>query len=336
VTILKDKIILITGGTGSFGNEMLRGALLQDCREIRVFSRDELKQEHMRINLRNRRVQFYVGDVRDRESVDHAMRGVDLVFHAAALKQVPSCEFFPMQAMLTNVVGSNNVIESAVANRVKSVVCLSTDKAVYPVNAMGMTKALMEKLAHAAARGRAMHDCVISCVRYGNVMCSRGSVIPLFIKQIKDRQPITMTEPGMTRFLLPLTNAIELVIFAFSNAHQGDTFIRKAPACTVLDLALALKNIFDSDVPLNTMGIRHGEKIYETLATVEELSNADDLGDYYRLRIDGRDLNYEKYSVEGELKHQHLMDYTSHNTYRLSVSEIEALLMKLPEVTREL
>ena len=336
MTSLKDKIILITGGTGSFGNEMLRGALLQECREIRVFSRDELKQEIMRTELRNPRVKFYVGDVRDRASVDHAMRGVELVFHAAALKQVPSCEFFPMQAILTNVVGSHHVIESAVQHGVRSVVCLGTDKAVYPVNTMGMTKSLMEKIAQAAARGAGSGDTIISSVRYGNVMCSRGSVIPLFINQIKKGKPITITEPQMTRFLLPLKSAIDLVIFAFANATPGDTFVRKAPACTVVDLANALKNMFNSDVPLQRIGVRHGEKIYETLATIEELGRAEDMGDYYRLQMDARDLNYSKYSVEGDLKTEHLFDYTSNNTYRLSVPEIEVLLRTLPEVTREL
>jgi UDP-N-acetylglucosamine 4,6-dehydratase len=333
---LKDRTILITGGTGSFGNELLRGVLWHDCKEVRIFSRDELKQEHMRNELSNQKVKFYVGDVRDRASVDHAMRGVDMVFHAAALKQVPSCEFFPMQAILTNIIGSHNVIEGAIQHRVSSVVCLSTDKAVYPVNSMGMTKALMEKLAQASTRVLPTDGTTISCVRYGNVMCSRGSVIPLFIKQIKEKKGITITDPGMTRFLLPLKRAIDLVIFAFTNAQQGNTFIQKAPACTVLDLAVALKNIFQSEVPLNTIGIRHGEKIYETLATIEELRKSDDMGDYYRLRMDERDLNYDKYLVEGEKKDERMEDYTSHNTERLNVKELEALLLTLPEVTREL
>ena len=333
---LKDKTVLITGGTGSFGNEVLRSLIAQNCQEVRIFSRDEFKQELMRNELKNTKLKFYVGDVRDRNSVDHAMQDVDLVFHAAALKQVPSCEFFPMQAMLTNVVGSHNVIEAAIIHRVASVVCLSTDKAVYPVNAMGITKALMEKVVQAAARNLPGNDTVISCVRFGNVMCSRGSVIPLFIKQIKTKKTITITEPAMTRFLLPLQSAIDLVLFAFDKAEQGDTFVRKAPACTILDLAVALKNVFESDVPLKTIGIRHGEKIYETLATIEELSKAHDLGDYFRIQMDGRDLNYDKYSTEGNLDKSALEDYTSHNTQRLNVKELEALLLTLPEVIAEL
>lgn len=330
MTNLKDKTVLITGGTGSFGHELMCSVILQDCKEIRILSRDELKQELMRSEFGNTRLKFYIGDVRDRSSVDQVMQDVDLVFHAAALKQVPTCEFFPMQAILTNVIGSQNVIESAIKHKVGSIVCLGTDKAVYPVNAMGMTKALMEKMAQAAARSLQSEDTVISCVRYGNVMCSRGSVIPLFVKQIKQKKPITVTEPTMTRFMLPLKSAIDLVLFAFDNAQQGDTFIMKASACTVLDLANALKNIFKSDVPLKQIGTRHGEKLYETLAIVEELSRADDMGNFFRLRMDGRDLNYDKYSVEGDLQ-ESLTDYTSHNTYRLNVKEIEDLLLTLPE-----
>lgn len=336
MSTLSKKTILITGGTGSFGHALLRGVLWHDCNEIRVFSRDELKQEMMRGELNDRKVKFYVGDVRDRSSVDQAMEGVDLVFHAAALKQVPSCEFFPMQAILTNVVGSHNVIESAIKHDVRSVVCLSTDKAVYPVNVMGMTKSLMEKLAHAAARSGHSGETIVSCVRYGNVMYSRGSVIPLFVKQIKQRKEITITDPEMTRFLLPLGSAIDLVLFAFKNAEQGDTFIRRAPACTVLDLAIALKNIFKSKVPIKTIGVRHGEKIHETLATTEELRKSQDMGDYFRLRMDGRDLNYDKFLVEGDIQQPTLTDYTSHNTQRLAVNEIEGLLRTLPEVASEL
>ena len=333
---LKNKTILITGGTGSFGHELLDTIMDKDFKEVRIFSRDELKQEHMRIQLNNPKVKFYIGDVRDRDSVDQAMKGVDLVFHAAALKQVPSCEFFPMQAVLTNIVGSHNVVESAIQHRIESVVCLGTDKAVYPVNAMGMTKALMEKVSQAACRGLTEKDTRVSCVRYGNVMCSRGSVIPLFIKQIKEKKPITVTEAGMTRFLLPLPEAIKLVLFAFKHARQGDIFIRKAPACTVGDLAQALKELFRSDVPVKSIGIRHGEKIYETLATIEELRRAEDMGDYYRVSMDDRDLNYNKYFTEGDKKEARLSDYTSHNTARLSVKEVKALLMKLPEVVSEL
>ena len=333
---LKNKTILITGGTGSFGHELLKTIMDKDFKEVRIFSRDELKQEHMRIQLNNPRVKFYIGDVRDRDSVDAAMKGVDMVFHAAALKQVPSCEFFPMQAVMTNILGSHNVVESAVQHNVGSVVCLGTDKAVYPVNAMGMTKALMEKVAQAACRGLKESDTRVSTVRYGNVMCSRGSVIPLFIKQIKENKPITVTDPGMTRFLLPLPDAIKLVLFAFTNAKQGNIFIKKAPACTVGDLAQALKELFKSDVPVKTIGIRHGEKIYETLATMEELRRADDMGDYFRVHMDGRDLNYNKYFTEGDKKEAKVADYTSHNTERLNVKQVKEMLLKLPEVTAEL
>ncbi len=333
---LKDKIILITGGTGSFGHEIVNFILKQQFKEIRIFSRDELKQEMMRIEINSPKVKFHIGDVRDRDSVDAAMGNVDLVFHAAALKQVPSCEFFPMQAVLTNVIGSHNVIESAIGHGVKSVVCLGTDKAVYPINAMGMTKALMEKVAQAASRELRDRNTIVSSVRYGNVMCSRGSVIPLFIKQIKEKQPITLTNSSMTRFLLVLRDAIDLVDFAFHNARQGDVFIRKAPACTIGDLAAALKNLFKSNVPVHCIGMRHGEKVYETLATREELRRAEDLGDYYRVQIDSRDLNYNKYFTEGDPKEADTEDYTSHNTVRLNAKEVEKLLLTLPEVVSEL
>lgn len=332
----KDKVILITGGTGSFGHAFLDRLLTEDFREVRIFSRDELKQEHMRIKVNNPRVKFYIGDVRSRESVDDAMKGVDYVFHAAALKQVPSCEFFPMQAVLTNVVGSHNVIESAIRHGVAKLVCLSTDKAVYPINAMGITKALMEKTAHAASRSLGQGETLISSVRYGNVMCSRGSVIPLFIKQIKENKPLTITAPEMTRFLLPLRDAIDLVVFAFEHARQGDTLIRKAPACTVADLAEALKGMFDSEVPVQTIGMRHGEKMHETLATREELSKAEDMRDYLRICMDDRDLNYNKYFTEGDTAEAFIEDYTSENTHRLSIAEVEALLRSLPEVVAEL
>ncbi len=333
---LSNKTLLITGGTGSFGRELLQTILASDFKEVRIFSRDELKQEHMRIELNNPRVKFHIGDVRDRDSVDQVMKGVDLVFHAAALKQVPSCEFFPMQAVMTNIIGSHNVVESAVANKAECVICLGTDKAAYPINAMGMTKALMEKVAQAASRGLKETDTRVCTVRYGNVMCSRGSVIPLFIKQIKERKPITVTEPSMTRFLLPLPEAIKLVLFAFRHGRQGDLFIRKSPACTVADLAQALKELFKSDVPVKTIGIRHGEKIYETLATTEELRRSEDMGDYYRVKMDGRDLNYNKYFTEGDRKEALLQDYTSHNTERLNVKQVKELLLKLPEITSEL
>jgi UDP-N-acetylglucosamine 4,6-dehydratase len=334
---LNEKTILISGGTGSFGNKVLRYMLeTTDAKEFRVFSRDECKQELMRIEINNPKVKFYIGDVRDRESVDNAMEGVDLVFHAAALKQVPSCEFFPMQAVLTNIVGGHNVIESAIHYGVASVVCLSTDKAVYPVNAMGMTKSLMEKVAQAAARAKITKNTVVSCVRYGNVMCSRGSVIPLFIQQIKQHKPITVTVPEMTRFLLPLRDSVSLVLFAFENAHSGDLFVKKAPACTIIDLVKALKNIFKSDVPEKIIGMRHGEKIYETLVTREELQRADDMGDYYRVRLDDRNLNYALYFTKGDKKEAHMEDYTSHNTTQLNVKQVEELLMSLPEVQEEL
>ena len=334
--MLSGKTLLITGGTGSFGNELIKAIKGYSYEEIRIFSRDELKQDLMRNELQNDKLKFYIGDVRNIESVDNAMKNVDLVFHAAALKQVPSCEFFPMQAVLTNIMGGNNVIESAIKHKVKSVICLSTDKAVYPINAMGMTKALMEKTALAATRNLSENETTISCVRYGNVMCSRGSVIPLFIKQIKEKKTITITEPSMTRFLLPLRSAIELVLFAFKNAGQGDIFIKKAPASTVIDLAKALKNIFKSDVPVKTIGIRHGEKIYETLATIEELRRSQDMGDYFRVKMDDRGLSYSKYFTEGDLEESSFEDYTSHNTDRLSIKEVEELLLTLPEVTSEL
>lgn len=328
--------VLITGGTGSFGHEFLDYLKSRDCREIRIFSRDELKQEHMRVALANPKIKFYIGDVRDRDSVDNAMQSVDYVFHAAALKQVPSCEFFPMQAVLTNVAGSHNVVESAIAYGVQRLVCLSTDKAVYPVNAMDMTKALMEKVTQAAARARINGGTLLSSVRYGNVMASRGSVIPLFIKQIREGKPLTVTVPEMTRFLLPLPLAIELVAFAFNHGQQGDLFVRKAPACTVADLAQALKNLFHSDVPIQVIGMRHGEKIYETLATREELAKAEDMGDYYRVPMDDRDLNYSKYFTEGDTTESALDDYTSHNTEQLDVAAVEALMLTLPEVREAL
>jgi len=332
----RNKTILITGGTGSFGREILSYLLKNEFKEIRIFSRDELKQEHMRIEINNRNVKFYIGDVRDRDSVDDVMRNVDFVFHAAALKQVPSCEFFPIQAALTNVMGSNNVLESAIRHEVSRVICLSTDKAVYPINAMGMTKALMEKVAQAAARSLRENGTVVASVRYGNVMYSRGSVIPLFMNQIKENKPITVTVPEMTRFLLPLRDAIELVKFAFFNAQQGDIFIKKAPACTVQDLAVALKNIFNSEAPIKYIGMRHGEKLFETLATREELTRAEDLRDYFRVKMDDRDLNYNKYFIEGDLREASIDDYTSHNTERLGAKEIEKLLLSLPEVRSEL
>lgn len=333
---VKGKTYLITGGTGSFGRAFLDRVMQEDFKEIRIFSRDELKQDQMRAEIKDNRVKYYLGDIRDQKSVDNAMNGVDVVFHAAALKQVPSCEFFPMQGVLTNVMGSQNVLESAVRSGVKSVVCLSTDKAVMPVNAMGMTKALMEKCAQAMARSLSEEETKISCVRYGNVMASRGSVIPLFLKQIKEGAPITVTVPEMTRFMLPLPQAIDLVNFALEHARQGDIFVRKAPACTVEDLVSAMKNLFGAKNQVVTLGMRHGEKIFETLATEEELRKSEDLGDYLRISMDNRDLNYAKYFTEGEKSKESSRDYTSHNTQRLNVSEVEKLLRTLPEIQNAL
>jgi len=335
-----NKTILFTGGTGSFGQKIVKylnsNSEYNSYKEIRIFSRDELKQDIMRKELNNPKIKFYIGDVRDRKSVDNVMKGVNLIFHAAALKQVPSCEFFPTQAILTNVTGSSNVIESAIDHNVDGIVCLSTDKAVCPINAMGMTKALMEKIAIAASMGLDENSTVISCIRYGNVMCSRGSVIPLFIDQIKKKQPITITDGNMTRFMLSLQDAIDLVLFAFKNAKQGDLFIRKAPSCSVNNLVAALKNLFKSDVPVKEIGIRHGEKIFETLATVEELSRGEDMGDYFRVKKDNRDLNYNKYFIEGDKANIPVVDYTSMNTKQLSIPEVETLLSSLPEVQAEL
>lgn len=331
---LQDKTILITGGTGSFGHACLDRLLRTDVKEIRVFSRDELKQFEMRSRINNPKVKFYIGDVRDRMGVEKATQGVDYVFHAAALKQVPSCEFFPMQAVMTNVIGSNNVLESCIRNGVKRVVMLSTDKAVYPVNAMGTTKALMERVA--AAHSRSVDHTAITCVRYGNVMCSRGSVIPLFLSQIKNNMPITITVPEMTRFLLKLSDAIELVLFAFNHGEQGDLFIKKAPSCTIGDLAAVMKKLFRSEVPINIIGMRHGEKMHETLASREELCTAEDHGDYYRIPIDSRDLNYGRYFSEGAVGAGMVGDYTSQNTRILNRQEIADLLLSLPEFAQEM
>lgn len=331
---LSGKVVLITGGTGSFGRAVTNRMLETDVKEIKIFSRDELKQEDMRIEYQENRLKFHIGDVRDMDSVNKVMHDVDFIFHAAALKQVPSCEFFPMQAVMTNILGSNNVIESAIAHGVKRVVCLSTDKAVYPINAMGITKAVMEKVAAAAARRESNDETVVSCVRYGNVMCSRGSVIPLFIQQIKNGQPITVTVPEMTRFLLPLRDAVDLVLFSFENANQGDLFVKKAPASTIIDLANAVKNICKSDMAVKIIGIRHGEKLYETLCTREELQKAEDMGDYYRVPLDDRDLNYIKYFSEGETAQMVTEDYNSHNTEQLSVKDVEELLLSLPKVQK--
>ncbi|MGE7368958.1 SDR family NAD(P)-dependent oxidoreductase [Neorhizobium sp. NPDC001467] len=329
--------VLITGGTGSFGKTMLRDLLKTDVSEVRVLSRDEEKQDALRNELRDSRVRFYVGDIRDRESVDRAVSGADCVFHAAALKQVPSCEFFPMEAVKTNIIGSENVLRASVAANVRSLVCLSTDKAVFPVNAMGMSKAMMEKLAQALARSIGPEAATtISMVRYGNVMYSRGSAIPLFIRQIKAQKPITVTEPTMTRFLMPLRDSVALVHHAFEHARQGDLFIRKAPASTIADLVTALKELFDRpDHPVEVIGWRHAEKLYETLASAQELASSEDMGDYFRIRMDDRDLNYQAYFSEGDQVTKTWDDYHSHNTEQLDVEGVKSLLMSLPEVRAE-
>lgn len=333
-----DTCVLITGGTGSFGKTLLKGLLAEGIGEVRIFSRDEEKQDALRTELRDPRVRFLIGDVRDRSSVDRAMHGADAVFHAAALKQVPSCEFFPLEAVRTNVLGSENVIRSAIEHRVASLVCLSTDKAVLPVNAMGMSKAMMEKMARSAAREIGNDAATtISCVRYGNVMYSRGSAIPLFVRQIRANRPVTVTEPGMTRFLMPLRDSVALVRFAFTHARQGDLFIKKAAASTIADLVTALLGLFECpDHPVEIIGWRHAEKLFETLASAQELTDGEDMGDYWRLRLDGRDLNYAPYFSEGDERTTAIEDYHSHNTRRLDVNEIQELLLTLPEVRAEL
>ena len=336
MTKFTGKSLLISGGTGSFGNAVLQRFLHTDIKEIRVFSRDEKKQEDMRIELNNPKVKFYIGDVRNCDGLNSAMHGVDYVFHAAALKQVPSCEFYPMEAVRTNVLGTENVLNAALANKIKKVICLSTDKAVYPINAMGISKAMMEKLMVAKARTTDTTQTVICGTRYGNVMASRGSVIPLFIKQIKEGKPLTITDPNMTRYLMSLEDAVDLVIYAFNNARQGDIFVQKAPASTIMDLAIAVKELFQADNPIKVIGTRHGEKLYETLLTREERVKAEDLGGYYRIVPDDRDLNYGKYFTEGEEKIAEVEDYNSHNTRRLNIEEIKELLLKLEYIRQEL
>ena len=330
------KTVLITGGTGSFGKTMAKHLLDQGYEQIRIFSRDEWKQEDMRVRMAEPRLRFYIGDVRSRASVDAAMDGVDLVFHAAALKQVPSCEFFPMQAVETNIIGSNNVIESAVAHKVECVVVLGTDKAVYPVNAMGMTKAVMEKVAQSVARRLDENETRVCSVRYGNVMYSRGSVIPLFVRQIREGNPITVTAKAMSRFMMPLSDSVRLVEFAFQNGRQGDVFVKKAAACTIGRLAQALKEIFESDVEINTIGNRHGEKMFEALASCAEVSRAEDMGDFLRIPMDERDLNYNRFFVEGEDDIHATQDYDSHTTNQLTLEEVKELLLSLPEIQEEL
>ncbi|HIJ94484.1 MAG TPA: polysaccharide biosynthesis protein [Desulfuromonadales bacterium] len=334
--MFNDKTLLITGGTGSFGNAVLQRFLHTDIKEIRVFSRDEKKQEDMRIELNNSKVKFYIGDVRSYDSLYSALHDVDYVFHAAALKQVPSCEFYPMEAVKTNILGTENVLNAALANKVKKVICLSTDKAVYPINAMGISKAMMEKLMVAKARTTDTNQTIICGTRYGNVMASRGSVIPLFVKQIREGKPLTITDPNMTRYLMSLEDAVDLVIYAFNNARQGDIFVQKAPASTIMDLAIAIKELFSSDTQIKVIGTRHGEKLYETLLTREEMVKAEDLGGYYRILPDDRDLNYGKYFTEGEEKIAEIEDYNSHNTRRLNVEEIKELLLQLDYIKTEL
>ena len=328
--MFKNKVLLITGGTGSFGNAVLKRFLDTEIKEIRIFSRDEKKQDDMRHQIQNPKVKFYIGDVRDKRSVDGAMAGVDYVFHAAALKQVPSCEFFPIQAVRTNVFGTENVLDSAIQHGVKNVVVLSTDKAAYPINAMGISKAMMEKVA--IAKARQLGDdasTTICCTRYGNVMASRGSVIPLWIDQIQAGKDITITDPNMTRFMMTLDDAVDLVIYAFLHGKNGDLFVQKAPAATLDVLAEALKQLYHADTEVKVIGTRHGEKLYETLVTREEMAKSEDMGNYFRIPADNRDLNYDKYFVEGQEEIAQIDDYHSHNTLRLDVEGMKALLKKV-------
>jgi len=332
---LKDKILLITGGTGSFGTAVLNRFLhTEHFKEIRIFSRDEKKQDDMRNLYKSNKLKFYIGDVRDFNSVDYAMRGVDYVFHAAALKQVPSCEFFPVEAVKTNVLGTENVIHAAAKNNIKKVICLSTDKAAYPINAMGISKAMMEKVAVAASRN--LENTTVCLTRYGNVMASRGSVIPLFIKQIKNREVLTITDPNMTRFLMSLEEAVELVLFAFEHGNNGDLFVNKAPAGKIGDLAIALKEMFNADNEIKIIGTRHGEKLYETLCTREEMLKAEDMGEFYRIPADNRDLNYAQYFSEGKEDVSKIEDYHSHNAAQQDVEGMKKLLLKLPVIRKEI
>jgi UDP-N-acetylglucosamine 4,6-dehydratase/5-epimerase len=333
--MFKDKILLISGGTGSFGGSVLRRFLTTDIKEIRIFSRDELKQDDMRKFYNNDKLKFYLGDVRDKNSIDDAMRGVDYVFHAAALKQVPSCEFYPMQAVKTNVIGTENLLNSAVAAGVKKVIALSTDKAVYPINAMGISKAMMERVI--VAKGRNVKSTMIACTRYGNVMASRGSVIPLFIDQVRNGKPITITDPNMTRFMMSLDDAVDLVLFAFKNGQNGDIFVQKAPAATVELLTTTLKNILKKpDHEVKIIGTRHGEKLYETLLTKEEMVKAIDMDKYYRIPADNRDLNYAQFVEDGEEVVTQAGEYHSHNTHRLNEEELKKMILELHEIQGEL
>lgn len=330
--MFKDKVLLITGGTGSFGNAVLKRFLDSDLKEIRIFSRDEKKQDDMRKKYNNDKLKFYIGDVRDAHSVQEAMKGVDYVFHAAALKQVPSCEFFPLQAVQTNIIGTGNVLDAAIENKVKKVIVLSTDKAAYPINAMGMSKALMEKVAVAKGRNVGENGTIICRTRYGNVMGSRGSVIPLFRKQIKEGNPLTITNPEMTRFMMTLNDAVDLVIYAFEHGKQGDLFVQKAPAATIETLAQAVCKMENVEENIKHIGTRHGEKLYEVLVTKEEMLNAEDLGNYFRIAADNRDLNYNKYEIHGNERINEMQEYTSHNTERLDVEGMIKLLIKMGEI----
>ncbi len=333
--MFKDKILLISGGTGSFGNTVLRKFLTTDIKEIRIFSRDELKQDNMRKSYNNAKIKFYLGDVRDKSSIDDAMVGVDYVFHAAALKQVPSCEFYPIQAVRTNIIGTENLLNSAINAGVEKVIALSTDKAVYPINAMGISKAMMERVI--VAKGRSTKNTTIVCTRYGNVMASRGSVIPLFINQVKNNKPITITDPSMTRFMMSLDQAVNLVLFAFENGTSGDIFVQKSPAATVELLAQTIKNIFNKPHhKIKTIGTRHGEKLYETLLTKEEMVKAIDMGEYYRIPDDTRDLNYNQFLEDGEKVITEADEYHSHNTHRLNEKELTELLLGLREIQKDL
>ena len=334
--MLKGKILLITGGTGTFGNAVLRRFLNTGVKEIRIFSRDEKKQDDMRITYHNDKLKFYIGDVRDYDSIYSAMHGVDYVFHAAALKQVPSCEFFPVEAVRTNILGTENVLNAAISRNVRKVIVLSTDKAVYPINAMGMSKALMEKVMTAKSRTIDKKKIVLCGTRYGNVIASRGSVIPLFVEQIKAGKPLTVTDPNMTRFIMSLENAVELVLYAFQNGKAGDIFVQKAPSCTVGNLAIAIKELFGAKNEIRIIGTRHGEKLFETLLNREEMAIAQDSGDYYRIPVDARDLNYNKYFIEGEEQISVKEDYTSNNTKILNVEEIKEVLLKVDYIQEEL
>lgn len=334
--MFKNKVLMITGGTGSFGNAVLNRFLETEIKEIRIFSRDEKKQDDMRKKYNNDKIKFYIGDVRDIQSIRNAIHEVDYIFHAAALKQVPSCEFFPLEAVKTNVIGTDNVLTAAIDEGVKKVICLSTDKAAYPVNAMGTSKAMMEKVFVAKSRTVSPEKTVICGTRYGNVMCSRGSVIPLFIEQIKSGKPLTITEPKMTRYIMSLDEAVELVLFAFKNAESGDIMVQKAPACTIEDLAQAVKEIFNADNEIKIIGIRHGEKMYETLLTNEECAHAIDMGNFYRVPCDKRDLNYEKYFSKGNEKRNVLKEYNSKNTQILNVNQVKEKLLSLKYIQNEL